>query len=125
MTAGIETLSALGDPQVYDALERHSARLTEGIAEAARVAGVATFGTRVGSMFTLFFTDQPVVDYTSAKRSNPRRYAAFFNALLERGVYLAPSQFEAGFLSLAHSDLDVEQTIAAASAALKVARETP
>jgi glutamate-1-semialdehyde 2,1-aminomutase len=123
MTAGIETLSVLSGPRVYEVLEERSAALTHAIAEAARAVGVPTYGTRVGSMFTLFFADRPVVDYASAKRSNTRRYAAYFHALLERGVYLAPSQFEAGFLSLAHSDLDVEQTIAAATAALQVARD--
>jgi len=119
MTAGIETLSELAAPGCYETLERRSAMLADGIAEAARNAGVATFGTRVGSMFTTFFGDQPVVDYASAKLSDTRRYARFFNAMLEEGVYLAPSQFEAGFLSLAHTDDDVRQTVAAANVAFR------
>lgn len=117
MTAGIETLSELAKQGVYETLERRSAALSSGLEEAAQEAGIATFGTRVGSMFTTFFADQPVVDYVSAKRSDTARYAKFFQAMLREGVYLAPSQFEAGFLSLAHTDEDVQQTIRAARGA--------
>ena len=117
MTAGIETLSELAKPGVYETLERRSTMLESGLKEAAQEAGVATFGTRVGSMFTTFFADQPVVDYVSAKRSDTRRYARYFQAMLRGGVYLAPSQFEAGFMSLAHTDDDVQQTIRAARVA--------
>ena len=123
MTAGIATLTELRQPGVYETLERRAAALADGLAAAARDAGVPIVGTRVGSMFTTFFTDQPVVDYTSARRSDTRRYARFFHAMLEQGIYLAPSQFEAGFLSLAHSDEDVERTIAAARAAFRACRE--
>ncbi|MGH2459388.1 MAG: aminotransferase class III-fold pyridoxal phosphate-dependent enzyme, partial [Chloroflexota bacterium] len=123
MTAGIETLAVLAEPGVYETLERGAARLAEGIAEAAREAGVATFATRVGSMFTTFFADQPVVDYVSAKRADTRRYARYFNAMLRQGIYLAPSQFEAGFLSLAHTDEDIQQTIQAARVAFRECRE--
>jgi glutamate-1-semialdehyde 2,1-aminomutase len=69
-------------------------------------------------MLTMFFTSEPVVDYTSAKKADTTLYARYFNAMLERGVYFAPSQFEAGFVSAAHSDADIEQTIAAAREAL-------
>jgi glutamate-1-semialdehyde 2,1-aminomutase len=123
MTAGIATLTELRQPGVYETLERRAAALADGLAAAARDAGVPIVGTRVGSMFTTFFTDQPVVDYTSARRSDTRRYARFFHAMLEQGIYLAPSQFEAGFLSLAHSDEDVERTIAAARVAFHACRE--
>ena len=75
--------------------------------------------TRVGSMLCGFFTDQPVVDYASAKRSDQQRYARFFRGMLERGVYFAPSQFEAALLSTAHSDADIKKTVAAAQVVMK------
>ena len=117
MASGLATLKLLGEPGVYEHLERLSARLVDGLGEAARTAGLAYTGNRVGSMFTGFFSDQPVTDYASAKRSDTRRYARFFHAMLERGVYLAPSQFEAGFVSLAHSDADIDATLNAAAGA--------
>jgi len=122
MTAGIETLRELAQPGVYAALEKRSAALAEGIADAARQADVPIFSTRVGSMFTTFFTDQPVVDYASAKHANTARYARFFQEMLRQGVYLAPSQFEAGFLSTAHSSEDVTRTIEAAKSAFAASR---
>jgi glutamate-1-semialdehyde 2,1-aminomutase len=122
MTAGIATLAALAEPGVYEALEARSARLAQGVGEAANAAGVPVFQTRVASMFTTFFTETPVVDYATAKTANIRRYAKFFNAMLTRGIYLAPSQFEAGFLSLAHDDEVVDQTIAAAFDAFRECR---
>lgn len=118
MTAGIETLKVLQEPGVYDELERKSALLAEGIGQAARDAGVPIFQTQVGTMFCTFFTDQEVVDYSTARSSDTARYAAFFRAMLEEGVYLAPSQFEAGFMSLAHSAEDIGATIEAAAKAL-------
>jgi glutamate-1-semialdehyde 2,1-aminomutase len=121
MAAGIATLRLLAEPGVYDHLERLSARLALGLADAARAAGVAYVTNRVGSMFTGFFTDAPVTDYASAKRSDTKRYARFFHAMLERGVYLAPSQFEAGFVSLAHTDPDIDATVNAAAAAFGAA----
>ncbi len=75
-------------------------------------AGVTV--NRVGSMFTLFFTGGPVTDYESAKRSNTKRFAEFFHFMLDHGIYLAPSQFEAGFVSVAHTEADIERTVAAA-----------
>ena len=122
MTAGIETVSELAKPGVYEALESRSAALANGIARAAEATNVPTFGTRVASMLTTFFVDQPVVDYASAKRADTRRYARFFGEMLRRGIYLAPSQFEAGFLSTAHTDADVEQTIDAAHHAFEACR---
>ncbi len=119
MTAGIETLKLLAGPAPYEELERKSARLSEGIGEAAREAGVPVCRTRVGSMFCTFFTSQSVHDYASARTADTRAFARFFQAMLAGGVYLAPSQFEAGFVSLAHSDGDVASTIAAAKAAMR------
>jgi glutamate-1-semialdehyde 2,1-aminomutase len=117
MTAGIETLKVLAGPGAYERLEESSARLAAGLGAAAEAGGVPVFQTRVGSMFCTFFSAERVVDYASAKKSDASRYAIFFRAMLENGVYLAPSQFEAGFLSLAHSDEDIERTIQAAEAA--------
>jgi glutamate-1-semialdehyde 2,1-aminomutase len=122
MTAGIETLKALRDPTVYATLERRSAALAAGLAAAARAEGVATFATRVGSMFTTFFTDADVTDYTSAKLADTRLYATYFHSMLDEGIYFAPSQFEAGFVSLAHTDEDVARTIQAASRAFRAVK---
>jgi glutamate-1-semialdehyde 2,1-aminomutase len=119
MAAGLATLRLLTEPGVYDHLERLSARLVDGIGERARAAGVPYAANRVASMFTGFFCDGPVNDYAAAKRADTERYARFFHAMLERGVYLAPSQFEAGFVSLAHTEADVEATLNSASAALE------
>ena len=117
MTAGIETLKVLAEPGAYERLEERSARLADGLRAAAEVARVPVFQTRVGSMFCTFFSGDRVVDYASAKRSDTSRYARFFRAMLASGVYLAPSQFEAGFLSLAHSEHDIDRTTEAAEAA--------
>ncbi|MGQ9571907.1 MAG: glutamate-1-semialdehyde 2,1-aminomutase [Dehalococcoidia bacterium] len=117
MTAGIETLKVLAQPGTYERLEERAARLAAGLRAAAEAAGIPVFQTRVGSMFCTFFSSERVVDYASAKRSDTDRYARFFRAMLANGVYLAPSQFEAGFLSLAHSDEDIERTIEAAEVA--------
>ena len=119
MTAGLVTLRRLRDKSVYDRLEASSRKLCEGLAKAAREAGVKTITNRVGSMWTSFFTDEPVIDWQTANRSNRERYASFFHAMLNEGVYLAPSQFEAAFVSLAHTDEMIEQTIAAARKALR------
>ncbi len=117
MAAGLATLRLLTEPGVYDHLEHLASRLVEGLSEAAEVAGVAYTSNRVGSMFTGFFTDRAVTDYASAQHASTRRYARFFHAMLDRGVYLAPSQFEAGFVSLAHTDADIDMTLNAAAAA--------
>jgi glutamate-1-semialdehyde 2,1-aminomutase len=117
MTAGIETLKALAEPGAYQRLEEKSARLADGLRAAAEATRTPVFQTRVGSMFCTFFSAERVVDCASAKRSDSSKYARFFRAMLENGVYLAPSQFEAGFLSLAHSEQDIERTIQAADAA--------
>ncbi len=114
MTAGIETLHVLREPGVWQALEAASQRLAHGIGDAARQAGVPVQQTRVGTMFCTFFTAEAVRDWPSAKVSDTGRFGRFFQAMLEQGVYLAPSQFEAGFMSTAHSTEVIEATIAAA-----------
>jgi glutamate-1-semialdehyde 2,1-aminomutase len=114
MAAGIAQLQALQAPGVYERLDTLAATLAAGIGEAARAAGVPIFQTRVGSMFTNFFTPDPVTDEASAKRSDTAAYATYFHALLERGVYQAPSQFESGFVSLAHTEENIATTVAAA-----------
>ena len=118
VAAGIETLSMLKEPGIYDKLEKKGAALADGLLEAAAAAGVAAQTGRVGSMFTLFFTENEVTDYASARTSDAARYAGFFRGMLERGFYLAPSQFEAGFVSTAHSKKDIADTVAAARAVL-------
>ncbi|MBZ5500081.1 MAG: glutamate-1-semialdehyde 2,1-aminomutase [Acidobacteriia bacterium] len=117
VAAGIATLKALKKPGTYARLEAHSARLEEGLRQAASAAFVPVEINRAGSMFTIFFTSNAVTDYHSARTSDTIRYARFFHALLQRGVYLAPSQFEACFVSLAHTPRDIEVTIRAAAEA--------
>ncbi len=119
MTAGIVTLQALAEPGVFDNLVENSTKLCEGIGAAAEAAGVPVFQTQVGTMFCTFFTDQPVTNWNSAAKSDTKLYARFFRAMLERGVYLAPSQFEAGFFSTAHTPEVVVATIQAAQTAFK------
>jgi glutamate-1-semialdehyde 2,1-aminomutase len=119
MTAGIETLKVLKGEGVWEELERKSARLCEGIGQAAQETGVPVTQTRVGTMFSTFFTSEPVTDYASAKRADTERFGCFFQAMLEQGVYLAPSQFEAGFMSLVHSDNDLARTVEAALVAFR------
>jgi len=116
MAAGIATLTLLRRPGTYARLEQMAARLEEGLGRAARDAGVPYISNRVGSMLTGFFTAQPVTDYVSAKRSDTASYARFFHTMLERGFYVAPSQFEAAFVSLAHSNEDIDATVKAARA---------
>jgi glutamate-1-semialdehyde 2,1-aminomutase len=126
MAAGIIMLRTLvsneaqtGAPLgVYGVLSELTKRLTDGLLALARQAEIDVQLNRLGSMFTLFFTDAPVTDYASAKRADADRYARFFRAMLERGVYLPPSQFEACFLSLAHLEAEVEETLAAAKESL-------
>lgn len=120
VTAGLTTLRLLKqNTGLYEQLEKTTARLVEGLSEAAREAGVATVSNRVGSMFTTFFTDEPVFDWTTATRSDRETFGRFFHAMLAEGVYLAPSQFEAAFVSAAHSDEIIEQTVMAARRAFK------
>jgi glutamate-1-semialdehyde 2,1-aminomutase len=118
MAAGIITLRILANEGVYGALDQLASELADGLVERARQAETPVQLNRAGSMFTLSFSDAPVTDYASAKRSDTERYARFHAAMLERGVYLPPSQFEAWMVSLAHMEREVEETLAAAEAAL-------
>ena len=113
MSAGIATLNSLAAAGFYESLEARSKRLGEGIATAIRETGASAKPVRVGSLLTLFFSREPVADYAAAKKCDTRRFASFFRAMLDRGVFLAPSQFEALFVSAAHTDEDVDRTVAA------------
>jgi glutamate-1-semialdehyde 2,1-aminomutase len=115
VAAGIAALKTLKKPATYARLEEVSARLEEGLRRAAAGAGVAVQINRVGSMFTVFFTAVPVTDYQSARTSDAARYARYFRLMMERGIYLAPSQFEACFISTAHTARDIDTTIRAAA----------
>jgi glutamate-1-semialdehyde 2,1-aminomutase len=119
MAAGIAMLDWLARPGTYETLEARSARLEAELREAARAAACAVTVNRVGSMITVFFCAAPVTDYASAKASDTKRFARFFHAMLERGVYLPPAQFEAAFVSLAHGQAEIDATVAAASAAFE------
>ena len=121
MAAGIETLTLLGAPGFYADLEAKGRRLAEGLGAAAAAHRIPVQINRVGSMLTAFFTDVAVRDYATAMTADATRYGAFFRALLERGVSLAPSQFEAAFISAAHTATDLDTTIAGARDALAAA----
>jgi glutamate-1-semialdehyde 2,1-aminomutase len=115
MAAGVATLQALGEPEVYEQLEERSVQLADGIRAAALTAGVPIHQTRVASMGCVFFSDGPVTDFATASKCDTQRYARYFQAMLERDVYLAPSQFECYFVSMAHTAEHVERTVAAAA----------
>jgi glutamate-1-semialdehyde 2,1-aminomutase len=119
MTAGYETLKRLQAPGVYEGLEARAAALEAGIRANLDALGLGLQLNRVGSMMTLFFTEAPVTGYEAATGSDQEQFARYFRAMLERGIYLAPSQFEAAFVSLAHSDADIEETAAAQREALR------
>ena len=119
MTAGLTTLRRLRDKSIYEKLERAGRRLCIGLADAAREAGLQTTTNRVGSMWTSFFTNEPVTDWTSAQKSSRDLYGKFFHAMLDEGVYLAPSQFEAAFISTAHTDELLDKTIEAGRKAFR------
>jgi glutamate-1-semialdehyde 2,1-aminomutase len=122
MTAGYETLRLISDdPGFYTALEASSRRLAEGLQKNIASLGLPLTQNRVGSMSTLFFTATRVVDYTTALTSDTKRFGTYFRAMLERGIYLAPSQFEAAFVSGAHTEGDIDRTIEANREALRAA----
>ncbi|UCD12207.1 MAG: glutamate-1-semialdehyde 2,1-aminomutase [Nitrospinaceae bacterium] len=122
MAAGCEMLDILAEEGVYGDLEKKSDMLCRGYQDNASALGVAARFTRVGAMFSMFFTGRDVTDYESVKTCDTGLFQRYFNALLEEGVYMAPSQFEAGFMSLAHSEEDIQQTIEASQRALRKAR---
>lgn len=115
MAAGIATIDALKRPGAYEELEAKGQRMAEGIKAAAEAAGIPVFGTQVGSLTCTFFTDAEVTDWASASTSDTERYAKFFRGMLDRGFWLAPSQFEACFASLALSNEDIDKFISAAA----------
>ena len=119
MAAGLAALAELRCNEAYGLLEALGAQLEAGLRDAAKAAGVPVRFNRCGSMFCGYFTDQPVHNLTDAMRSDRARFARFFHGMLAEGVYLAPSQFEAGFLSTAHTPADVDRTIRAAATVLK------
>jgi glutamate-1-semialdehyde 2,1-aminomutase len=119
MTAGIKTLELLQRPGTYEYLDKVTKSLTEGLLKVARDAGHRVFGGHISAMFGMFFTGNPVHNYEGAKKADVAKFGRFHRGMLERGVYLAPSQFEAGFTSLAHTEADIERTLAAAKEVLE------
>jgi glutamate-1-semialdehyde 2,1-aminomutase len=114
MTAGIKTLELLQKPGTYEYLDRITKKLADGLLQIAKETGHAACGGQISAMFGLFFTSGPVNNYEDAKKSDTAKFGRFHRGMLERGIYLAPSQFEAGFTSFAHTEEDIEQTLAVA-----------
>jgi len=115
MTAGLKTLELISAPGFYEQLAERTAQLCDGLDARARVAGIPLSTNRAGAMFGVFFTDGQVTNYAEATACNQEQFNAFFHGMLDRGVYLAPSAFEAGFVSAAHGDAEIEATLAAAA----------
>jgi len=124
VAAGLETLRRLEEPGVYDTLEARTRALTEGLEVLAREASVELCTAAAGGMFGLFFHPGPVRSFEDARKAHVERFRRFFHAMLEQGIYLAPSAFEAGFVSLAHRPRDVDRTLEAARKALRRAAQT-
>jgi len=114
MTAGIKTLELLQKPGTYEYLDKITKKLSQGLLKIAKETGHAACSGQISGMFGLFFTEGPVHNYEDAKKSDLAKFSRFHRGMLERGIYLAPSQFEAGFTSLAHTDEDIDKTLAAA-----------
>jgi glutamate-1-semialdehyde 2,1-aminomutase len=121
MAAGLAMLCTLRDNcnEIYPRLERLSGQLCDAILAAAKEAGVPMTVNRVGSMFTFFFTDKKVTDWDSAATSDTEKFGNFFRAMLDAGIWLPPSQFEAAFLGATHTEQDIEETVAAAREAFR------
>jgi len=117
MSAGIAALELIRGEEVWEKLEQAAGRLEAGIGEAAKRAGIPIQQTRVGTMFTTFFSETQPRDWESVKAADKAQFGKFFQKMLENGVYLAPSQFEAGFLSIMHDEAVIDATIAAAERA--------
>jgi len=114
MTAGIETLKRLQQPGSYEHLDKITKKLINGILDAAKEAGHAVCGGYISGMFGFFFCEGPVTCFADATKSDTDKFARWHRKMLERGIYLAPSQYEAGFTGLAHTEEDIDATIAAA-----------
>jgi glutamate-1-semialdehyde 2,1-aminomutase len=119
VTAGLETLKIVSVPGTYERLNELGTLLAEGLKRAIHDSCVPACVNQIGSMFTMFFGVSQVCDYATATRSDTEMFARYFQGMIERGIYLPPSQFEAAFLSLAHGEAEVEETVAAASEVLK------
>ena len=122
MAAGNEMLDLLSQEGIYETLEQKSETLCEGLKKNVEALGIQAQFTRVGSMFSMFFTDQEIVDFETVKSCDTDFFKRYFNGLLEEGVYIAPSQFEAGFMSAVHTDEDISLTLEASRKALTAAR---
>ncbi|HID22038.1 MAG TPA: aminotransferase class III-fold pyridoxal phosphate-dependent enzyme, partial [Planctomycetaceae bacterium] len=114
MASGIATLEVLRHTDPYDRLEKLTERLAKGLQQAADAAGVSVQVAQIGSMFTVFFHSRPVTNYASASQCDTEQFARYFRGMLDRGIYLPCSQFEANFISAAHTEEDVEKTVQAA-----------
>jgi glutamate-1-semialdehyde 2,1-aminomutase len=125
MRAGIATLKELSRPGLYESLNALAKNLSAGLQKALADAGIAAQVNSIGSLSTIFFAAQPVTDYTGAKRSDTKFYARFFRDMLQRGIFLAPSQFEAAFVSAAHTSADIDRTISAVADALRAIAAQP
>jgi len=125
MRAGIATLKELSKPGLYEGLDALAKKLVVGLQKTVKDAGITAQVNSIGSLSTIFFAAQPVTDYTGAKRSDTTLYARFFRDMLQRGIFLAPSQFEAAFVSAAHTSADIDRTISAAADALQTIAAQP
>jgi glutamate-1-semialdehyde 2,1-aminomutase len=125
MRAGIATLKELSKPGLYEGLNALAKNLAAGLQQALKDTGIAAQVNSIGSLSTIFFASQPVTDYTGAKRSDTKLFARFFRDMLQRGIFLAPSQFEAAFVSAAHTSADIDRTISAAADALQAIAAQP
>ena len=118
MTAGLKTLELISAPGFFDELSKKVEYLTDGILEAAQAAGIAMTCNRVGGMFGLFFSDQKVTSFEQATQCNSEQFKQFFHGMLDEGIYMAPSSYEAGFVSTMHNTEELDKTIAAAKKVL-------
>ena len=121
MAAGNVMLNLLSEPNVYGLLEKKSKKLCDGLQKNVMELGIPAQFTRVGSMFSMFFTNKKIENFDAVKTCDTELFKRYFNALLEEGIYIAPSQFEVGFMSAIHSDEEIDQTIVASLKALKIA----
>jgi glutamate-1-semialdehyde 2,1-aminomutase len=120
MSAGIAALKQLSAPGLYERINKNADRLVAGLRKAIAESHVAAQVNASHSLATIFFTEQPVKNYSDAKRSDTKRYARFFREMLDRDIFLAPSQFEAAFVSAAHTPEDIDRTISAAAEVLQL-----
>ncbi len=125
MRAGIAALKQLTNPELYDEMTQMARRLVFGLRAELKDAGISARINAIGSLLTIFFTPGPVRNYVEAKRADTKRYARFFREMLDRGIFLAPSQFEATFLSAAHTPADIDRTLAAAHGSLQAMTSEP